>query len=310
MDIGKIERLGLQEVWPHEARDFTVWMNDGLDVLADTVGLELTSGETEKSVGDFRVDILAEDADGHVVVIENQLTRSDHDHLGKLITYLAMMEAQAAIWIVADPRAEHVSAVTWLNESTSADFYLVKVEAIRVGDSLPAPLLTLIAGPSEGTRLAGTEKRKLAESQQIRKAFWSQLLEQAKELTDLHANISPGTDGWIGTGVGIGGLALNYVIGQYVGRIELYIDRGKDCDEENKHIFDELHANREEIEGAFGDSLDWQRLDNRRASCIRKDITGHGYRDEEHWPEVQDAMVDAMIRFEAALRPHIDALEV
>jgi len=310
MDIGKIERVALREVWPHEAHDFTTWLRDNLDILGDTIALELTGGESEQAAGDFSVDILAEDADANTVIIEDQLARSDHDHLGKLITYLSVIEARSAMWVVSQPRPEHVSAVTWLNESTSADFYLVKVEAIRIGASLPAPLLTLIVGPSEEARQAGTAKRELAERYHIRKDFWSQLLERAKQRTNLHANISPATQGWIGTGAGIGGLSLNYVIKQHVGRIELYIDRGKDSDEENKHIFDQLHANREEIEEAFGDSLGWQRLDNARASCIRKDITDHGYRDEEDWPAVQDAMIEAMIRFEAALRPHIDALEL
>lgn len=310
VDIGKIERVGLREVWPHEAHDFTTWLSDNLDALTKTIGLELTSAETEKAVGDFRVDILAEDIGGRLVAIENQLTRSDHDHLGKLITYLAVMEAQVAIWIVADPRAEHVSAVARLNELASVDFYLVKVEAIRIGDSAPAPLLTLIVGPSEASEQAGDTKRDLVERHHLRRQFWTQLLEKARARTALHANISPSTETWVSTSAGVAGLSLTYGITQHAGRIELYIDRGKGTEEETLRIFDQLHAHREDIESKFDGPIEWLRLENVRACGIRSEVTDRGYRDEEHWPEVQDAMIDAMIRFEAALRPHIDALDV
>lgn len=126
--IGKIERVPLREVWRHEARDFTAWLQENLDVLNDLLDFTLVSAEREQSTGNFNVDLVAEDKGGNTVIIENQLAKSDHDHLGKVITYLAAVETKRAIWIVADPRPEHVGAITWLNESSSASFYLVKVE--------------------------------------------------------------------------------------------------------------------------------------------------------------------------------------
>ena len=109
------------------------------------------------------MDLVAEDDKGDPVVIENQLERTDHDHLGKLITYLTAVGARAAIWIASDPRPEHINAVSWLNESNAASFYLLKVEAVRIGDSEPAPLLTLIVGPSKEGREVGETKKELAE---------------------------------------------------------------------------------------------------------------------------------------------------
>ncbi len=103
---------------------------------------------------------MGEDEAGNAIVIENQLERSDHDHLGKLITYLAAFEAKSAVWIVSDPRPEHMGAITWLNASGSgASFFLVKVEAIRIADSPAAPLLTLITGPSAETRQVVAQKQ-------------------------------------------------------------------------------------------------------------------------------------------------------
>jgi hypothetical protein len=144
--------------------------------------------------------------------------------------------AKTAIWVAADPRSEHVSTVAWLNESSAASFYLLKIEAIRIGDSPPAPLLTLVVGPSEEARAAGTTKKELTERYLLRQRFWADLLERAKGHTTLHAGISPSQSNWIGTGAGRRGLSYNYVIRQHEAAAELYIDRGGESDEENRRM--------------------------------------------------------------------------
>jgi hypothetical protein len=308
--IGKIQRVPLREVWRHEAYDFTNWLQDNLDVLNDILDLNLESAEREKSAGSFSVDLVAEDGSGGTVVIENQLARSDHDHLGKLVTYLAAFEAKAAVWLVADPRPEHTRAITWLNESTSASFYLVKAEAIRIGDSPPAPLLTVIVGPSDESRNVGQVKRELAERHHERHEFWKSLLEHAKTRSKLHAHISPGYETWLGTGAGRMGLAYNYVVNRHNARVELYIDRGKDSDEINRAIFEQLHTKRETIEQVFRAPLEWQVLEQRRACRILSRVDGGGYRDVEQRESLISALVDHMLRLEAALRPHVAKLTV
>lgn len=309
--IGKIQRLPLREVWKHEARDFTKWLQDNIDILNEVLDLSLSSAESERSAGDFSVDLVAEDESGNPVIIENQLEKSNHDHLGKLITYLVAIGARTAIWIVANPRPEHISAISWLNETSAADFYLLKVEAIQIGESQPAPLLTLIVGPSEESREAGTTKKELAERYGLRRQFWTALLERAKEKTRLHAAISPSQYHWIGAGAGKRGLSFNYVVRQHEGDVELYIDRGKDADEENKDIFDALIASKSNVESAFGEPLEWERLEGKRACRIKKRMEIGGYRDDEaEWPVIQDTLVDAMVRLEKALKPCIGKLEV
>ncbi len=189
--IGKLQRVPLRDVWKHEALDFTKWLQDNIDVLNEVIDLDLSNPESEQSAGAFSVDLVAEDESGNPVIIENQLEKSNHDHLGKILTYLVAMAAKTAIWIVADPRPEHVSAITWLNESSSANFYLLKMEAIKIGDSTPAPLLTVIVGPSEEGKGVGKTKQEIAERYIIRERFWTKLLEISKLKTKLHANISP-----------------------------------------------------------------------------------------------------------------------
>lgn len=308
--IGKIQRVPLREVWKHEALDLTRWLKENIDVLNEVLDLSLSNAEREQSAGDFSVDLVAEDEDGSLVVIENQLEKSDHDHLGKLITYLTAMEAKKAIWIVKEPRPEHVAAITWLNASSAADFYLLKIEGIRINDSVPAPLLTLIVAPSEEGREIGDTKKELAERHVLRKRFWTELLNRAKDKTKLHANITAGQFSWVGAGSGKRGLGFNYVIRKHEGVVELYIDRGREGDEENKAIFDSLAQSKESIEADFGAPLDWQRLDAKRACRIKNTISIGGYRDQAKWAEIQDAMIDAMVRLERALKPHIAKLQV
>ncbi len=308
--IEKLQRVKLRDVWKHEAHDFTRWLEENVDVLNEVLNLNLTGAEREQSAGAFSVDLVAEDEMGNPVVIENQLEKSDHDHLGKLITYLTAIEAKSAIWIVSDPRPEHVRAVSWLNESSAASFYLIKVEAVRIGDSSPAPLLTLIVGPSDESREVGAKKKELAERDILREQFWAALLEQAKLKTKLHSSISPGHYSWIGTGAGKYGLGFNYSIRKHDANVELYIDRGKGSEKENEMIFNALLNAKAEIESSFGEQLNWDRMEGRRACRISKAIELGGYRDEGKWHDVQKAMIDAMIRLEKALRPHIEQLDI
>jgi hypothetical protein len=309
--IGKIERVNLRDVWKHEAIGLSTWLETNIDVINDLLGLELSNVEREKAVGDFSVDLTAEDRNGNLVIIENQLEKSDHEHLGKIMTYLSSSDAKAAIWIVANPRPEHVTAVSWLNQSGLADFYLIKIEAIKIEGSPPAPLLTLITGPSEESIKVGETKKDFSERQTLRKKWWTVLLERVRVKTKLHANISPSKESWIGTGAGKSGLAYNYVVGQHSTRIELYIDRGADSEEENKRIFDKLYQHKAEIESAFGGELSWEKMEEKRASRIARYYETGGYRDEEEkWPAIQDELIDGMIRFSKALSPYIKKLDV
>ena len=174
-----------------------------------------------------------------------------------------------------------------MNESTAASFYLIKLEAIQIEDSNPAPLLTLIVGPSEEGRAIGGQKKEMAERYDIRQHFWAKLLDYSILMTKLHANISPSQYSWIGTGAGIRGLAYNYVVTQHESSVELYIDRGKDSDQENLSIFKQLESSKAEIEKQFGGPLEWQELEGRRACRIRFTVKDGGYRDsEEQWPKI------------------------
>lgn len=306
--IGKLQHVPLREVWRLEARDFTQWLQNNIDVLNSALDINLVNVDREQAAGSFSVDLVAEDEGGGTVIIENQLEKSNHDHLGKLITYLTVMSARTAIWIVSEPRPEHVAAIAWLNESSSADFYLVKVEAVRIGESRAAPLLTIIVGPSQETKAAGQQKKELTERYDIRRRWWSRLV--AHPDARLHAHITPGQYSWIGVTSGIRGLNLNYVVTQDESSAELYIDRGRDSDEENKAIFDQLYATHEEIEKHLKTKPSWERLDGRRACRIRISIPG-GYRSpDDAWDVIHSRLVAEMNNLNQALRPYLEKLNL
>lgn len=311
MHIARLKRVALRELWAHEARDFTTWLSENLDLLGETLSIpRLTLVQREAPAGIFSADILADDGQGRLIVIENQLEGTDHDHLGKLITYLSNLDAKIAVWVTSPPRPEHERAVHWLNEILPADmaFYLLQIEAYRIGDSAPAPKFTVVAGPTREARQAGEKKKELAERHLLRLEFWNQLLERARTKTQLHARIAPSTDNWVSASAGKSGLSLNYAIRMEDAQVELYIDRGDA--EQNNRIFDTLLEHKTEIETAFGAALEWQRLDAKRACRIRLLLTDGGLLDKQRWPEIQDRMVDAMVRLERALKPEVQRLKL
>ena len=295
----------------NEAQDFTPWLEQNIGVLNETIGLDLSDVRREHPAGDFNVDLVAQDEEGNPVIIENQLERSDHNHIGKLITYLIEIDAKTAIWIVADPRPEHIRAVSRLNESCLASFYLIKLEAVTIGGSLPAPLLTLVVGSNEVSQEASETRQELTERDRLRFRFWQECLPRSNERSSLFNTVAPGKERAKRVTAGILGLKYGYVIQEHSSEIELYIDRSDSDDrrEQNQEIFDTLQQAQEPIEVAFREPLDW-RHENMIACRVRKQFELGGYRDEDRWEEIQDAMIDAMIRLEQAFRPHIDALQV
>jgi len=308
MKIGRVKRVPVRELWEREDTGFTVWLEQNVEVLGEVLGLQLSVIEREHAVGPFRADLVAEDGEGRLVIIENQLEPTNHDHLGKVVTYFANLDAKTAIWVSTDPRHEHVKAVNWLNESTPADqcFYAVLLEAVFIEEGIAAPLFTVIAGPSPEGQAIGNEKKEHADRHLRRLTFWEELLERAKAKDVLHhENVPPSTKCYLHarrTGTGSTGWAYQtWVRGQ--SSVELYIDT-RDLTA-NKRIFDALYSTRSEIESAFGKPLDWQRLDEKRASRIRHEFNGSFQSPEDDWPEIQDELIDCMDRFITSIGPHL-----
>lgn len=175
------EIRNLRGIWENEAEDFTRWlaMEENLNLLSETIGVDLELIKTEAEVGRYNVDILAkESTSGRYVVIENQIEPTDHDHLGKLLTYAAGYDAALGIWIVREAKEEHAKAVEWLNEHTDDDrgFFLLEIKVLQIGDSLPAPQFRVIVRPNEWARAIKSDSRGklLTDTKQRQLQFWSE----------------------------------------------------------------------------------------------------------------------------------------
>ncbi len=311
MSIGKLESVYLRELWKHEEYDFSSWLEKNIDTLSEAVEIKsLSLVQREKIVGSFQADLIAEDDDGNLVIIENQLEPTNHDHLGKLLTYVTNLEAKTGIWITSEPRPEHIKAVAWLNERRPDDmgFYLVRIAAYRIENSDPAPLFTVVVAPSTKVIETGGEEEE-PRRHKLRREFWGQLLARGREKGfSLFANNSPSKEMWLSTTAGKAGVKFNYLVWlEEKTATELGIDTvDKD---QNKRIFDHLYSKKGEIETSFGSELIWERLDDKRTARIRHIIKKGGLLDgEKNWTSIQDAMIDSMDRLSKALKPHIQAI--
>ena len=177
-NIGIVEPVAIRDVWPREDADFTPWLQAHIGELDKVLGLGLTNPRSEVGAGNFSIDLVAETDVGEVV-IENQFGRSDHRHLGQLVTYLSDRDTQRAIWIVERGRPEHVKAVETLNARGVGQIWMVTVQAVRIGNSVPAPLFTVVAQPPDIER--GVEPAGLTSSQVKRRKFMAALFAQARD---------------------------------------------------------------------------------------------------------------------------------
>ncbi len=284
MELSRLTKLPLRTIWKHEALDFTQWLAlpENLELLAETIGVDLMNAQTEVGVGQFNVDILAEDENGHKVVIENQLENTDHDHLGKLITYASGLQAEVCVWVVARARQEHEQAINWLNENTTegANFFLIEVEAWKIADSLPAPRFNIVAKPNDWAKTIKQQSSggsKMTDLKLQQQAFWEKLREYGEQNGKLVRNWRKALpQHWYNIGIGSTRAKLAAKVNtqdSYVG-LELYIYQ-------DTELFYELQAKKSEIESKLGYSVDWQELPERKASRVIVTKSGNFQNESE-----------------------------
>ena len=299
--VGRLEPVSLRDVWAKEARDFTTWLSNNLDILSEYLGLELTALETEKSVGPFSADILAEDRDGFHVVIENQIGKTDHDHLGKVITYLSNLDAKTAIWIASDPRPEHVRAIEYLNEVSPEDtkFHLSKSKLLKLG--VQSQHHISISSPAQVTEVKyrGEIIKEFAEKDQRRLEFFRQLLDLSNSKTTLFKNVSPaGYQSWLNAGAGKAGLAWAYVIRRNDGKAELFLWVG--CSRQTLNDSIVFCQKKKKLSSCLWRAIGMGLQGNRKQHYIRSWTKIGGIDNEDQWPAIQNDLVNRMIRLEKA----------
>lgn len=311
-NIGKIEYHRLKSHFRSESGEFTPWLADNLEYLSETIHLKLVNPSTEQTSENFRVDIQAELEDGTGVVIENQFGDSNHDHLGKIITYRTAFNAKVAIWIVENAKQEHIDAINWLNETDNGcDFYLLELRLIRISESPLGPLFTIKSAPSVEAREKGDIKRQETRRHDMRFKFWTELLKVFKADKSLPAfkHTSATKDSFIASGTGIGGIQWHLWLTKDIVRCELRIDKGKGAEEENLEILHKLMADKEQIDSDFGPGLIWDELEGYRTTSIRTEFPGGYDNPEEEWPSIIAEDLERTKRFISALKGPVSKLK-
>ena len=299
MCIGKLESVDVRKLWAHEQYDFSAWLSkeENISLLGDELGLSFTDIEVEKFVGNYRCDIVAiDDNTGKTVIIENQLEPSNHDHLGKIITYASGLDASTIIWIVTEARSEHKSAIEWLNHTTTKDinFFLIELKAYRIGSSLPAPKFEIAEMPNDFSKTANvmSDNKELNRSQAARYDFWTRLIEysSSSEITILK-NRNANTDHWMTVSIGTSQahMEIKLINKEHYIEISLYI-------RDNKDLYYLLENFKDDIENEAGHSLDWRNSDGSKKAEIVYEIPGLDFDNTSNYDTLMQQILENVVR--------------
>lgn len=307
LKLGKLEEVDIRELWKHEQYDFPEWLSkeENIEMLSDEIGLTLTDINKEVFVGSYRCDLVAKDeTTGIKVIIENQFEATNHDHLGKIITYASGLDANVVIWIVKEAREEHRSAIEWLNNKTTKDisFFLMEIRVYKIGDSLPAPKFVIIEKPNDFVKTANAsiDSGELSKAQAERLNFWNRcnevLISRNKPFNVRKAT----TDHWYDVALGTSEAHISITLVSKTNRIgiEVYIN-------DNKELFDKLYSASKEIQNELGFSMDWQRLDNKKASRIIYYIGGLDFDNHENYDELINKTIDKVVIIKDTFKRYI-----
>ena len=313
-NLGRLERVDLRKIWSTEAKDFTPWLarEENLAILAETLQVELEPEAQEKSVGPFRADILCRNADGGTwVLIENQLERTDHVHLGQLLTYAAGLNAVTICWIAAGFTEEHRATLDWLNEITDERFHFfgLEVELWRIGDSEPAPKFNVVSKPNDWTRsVTAMTRRGLGDVSPLKRqqhAFWTQLMTRLEKTDGPVRPKKPQAQGWIPFSVGRADFWLEATLSaqQKWISVDLFM-RGPAA----ATHFELLRDQQDGIEADLGEALDWRELPTRKSSSLRLYLKDVDPTQEVDWPRQIDWMALTLNRFHKTFTARIRRL--
>ena len=308
--LGRLERVEPREVWKAEDQDFTPWLAKNITILAETLGLELETEAQEKKVGLFRADILCKEVGSDAwVLIENQLERTDHTHLGQLMTYAAGLDAVTVIWIAASFTDEHRATLDWLNGITDERFrfFGLEVELWRIGESPPAPKFNIVSKPNDWSRSIARAAAdvELSETRTRQKEYWGALFQVLNdEKGPVSGNREPKPYYWVGFSVGRKGFSLAASMARLKNRIktELYIT-GNDA----KAFFGLLKRQKDEIEKELGYHPEWQEF--KHSGGIVNYFDDVDPMDEADWPRQHKWLAEHLNAMHRVFAPRVKDLD-
>ncbi|MEQ8847993.1 DUF4268 domain-containing protein [Botrimarina sp.] len=316
IELGKLQNVKLRTAWPNEAADFTQWLaqEENLTQLGKTIELDLELVATEKFVGPFKADILCKNTlDGAYVVIENQLEKTDHSHLGQTITYAAGLEATAVVWIAARFTEEHRAALTYLNEhgNGSLGFFGLEIELWQIAGSLPAPRFNVVCKPNRfSTESQSAAKRsdstELSELQQTQRRYWEAMMEKIATLDHPVSAVTPQPTGWLVFAIG----RSQFKLAACMNTQEDWIEVALWCQgPEGKGHFALLEQDRPDIEAQIGERLEWRELPDRIESRIALRMVCDPEKESD-WPRQHEWFADRLRRFYETFKRRVRSLSL
>lgn len=286
IELGKLEQVDIRDIWKSEAKDFTTWLakEENLSILSEEIGIELMLIKTEATVGAFSADILAEEeGTGHKVIIENQLEQTNHDHLGKIITYASGFDASILIWIAKEIREEHRQAIDWLNEkaNTSLFIFAIKMEVWKFGNSEPAPKFQIICSPNSWAKaVKQSSSDDLTDTNIQQLNYWTQFTDFLEKNSNILQPRKPKAQHWYDLSIGNSQIHISLIVSfqsNFI-RTDLYIPKNKD-------LFSKLYQHKDEIENELGIELIWEELPDAKASRIKYQKSDVNVKDKSRYTE-------------------------
>lgn len=307
LELGRLEEIDIRTLWAHEQYDFSEWISqeDNIELLNETIGLTLTEIQKEVAVGAYRCDLVGVDeTTGIKVIVENQLESTNHDHLGKIITYASGLDADIVVWIVREAREEHRSAIEWLNNKTASEisFFLIEIHAYRIGESVAAPKFEIIEKPNDFTKSIKNmdSDRELNKSRSERLYFWTEFNKKIEDSKRPFNIRKATTNNWYDIALGTSEAHISITLVNKNNQIEVavYI-------KDSKKLFDYLYARVEIIQEKIGFTMDWQRLDDKKASRIIYYINGLDFDNHNNYPELMDEIIEKVIKMREVFKEYI-----
>jgi hypothetical protein len=312
MALSKLKKVDLREEWQHEATDFTNWLaqDENLQLLSEEIGIDITLVQTEASVGKFSVDILAEEENtGRKIVIENQLETTNHDHLGKIITYASGFDAEIVIWIVKDVRDEHKKAVDWLNEHTDdkINIFAIRMELWQIGDSPYAPKFHVVSKPNDWAKAIkqSSTQSDLSDRRLMQLEFWTQFKEYATSRQSTLRLRKAYPQHWYDISIGNSKSHLSLVVdadNEQI-RCEFYIP-------DSKSLFKLLHDSKEDIEAKLpAHQLEWMELEGKKASRVRT-VHGIDVGKNENWEKSFNWLMETAQEYQSVFAEQMKKMKI
>ncbi len=308
--LGRIELIELRDQWVDEAKDFTPWLAqpENLAILGEALGIDLELEAQEKDVGPFHADLLCRDTamSDSWVVIENQLEKTDHKHLGQLLTYAAGLKANTIVWICSEFTEEHKAVLDWLNQigGSSARFFGLAIQLWRIGNSPAAPKFNVVCQPNEWEKTVRKAAEGLSDSEErpsekLRIRYWTAFRSYLQDKKSRLHPQKPGRSHWYTFGIGTSKAHISALLITKEDKIAVELSINS---ENAKSHFKELLQQKTEIEAIIGEPVEWREMPDKKASRVVLFKSVNSF-EESEWPVQFSWLKEKLEGFDEAFRP-------